>query len=55
MVEYSIFLFAIGRSKRVANKKIKETETQIEEDMSSDRKQLDMHFEIQSNIHKIRL
>lgn len=55
MVEYAIFLFAVWRSKRVANKKIKETEVQIEEDMSTDRKQLDMHYEIQSSIHKIRL
>ena len=55
MIEYSIFLFAIWRSKRVANKKIQQTETEIEDDMSSDRKQLDMHYEIQSNIHKLRL
>ena len=32
-----------------------QTETEIEEDMSSDRKQLDTHYEIQSNIHKLRL
>lgn len=53
-VEYSIFCFAIWRSKRVSNKKLNEEITKIEDDAASDRKVLETQMSINNNIHEIR-
>jgi hypothetical protein len=54
-VEYAIFCFAIWRSRRVCNNKLREELTKIEDDAASDRKVIETQISINTNIHHIRL
>lgn len=54
LIEFSIFCFAVWRSKRVNHKKLNESMQKIEENEGGDQKELEIQSVANSNIHKIR-
>lgn len=54
-LEYCLFLFALWRSKRVANKKLVEDVGRIEENQAGDPKQNQTAINMNQNINKLRI